>query len=565
VSAAIESTISAERPWLAEYPPGMPADIRADLPRSLVEVFEESCGRFAAAPAFSSFGAVMSYADLDRRAAALAAYLQHDLGLQRGERVALMMPNVLQYPVAVFAVLRAGLVVVNVNPLYTPRELAHQLADSGARAIVVLENFASTLQEALPHTRIAHVITTEVGDLMPWPKRVLLNFVARRVKKAIPPWRIEGATDFRAALRSGAGRAVAKAPLAADDIAFLQYTGGTTGVAKGAILTHGNLVSVLEQLGVWIAPHMHERREVVITALPLYHVFGLAANCLTFLRLGAKNVLIANPRDLAGMVAELRKHRFTVLTGVNTMFAALLEAPGFGKLDFSGLKFVVGGGTAVQQAVAERWKAVTGCALSEGYGLTESSGLVSVARLDRPDWNGTIGLPLPSTVVSLRDDEGRAVPPGEPGELCIKGPQMTHGYWRQPEDTARSFTADGFFRTGDVAVMDGRGYLKIVDRKKDMILVSGFNVYPNEIEAALVEHPGVLEAACIGVPDEKTGEAVQCFIVRRDPALTVGQLREHCRARLTGYKQPRHFEFRETLPKSPVGKILRKELRAGAA
>jgi long-chain acyl-CoA synthetase len=548
-------------PWLAAYPPGVPQTIDADAYASLAEVLERSCARFGAAPAFECMGRRIDFAALDRLTQDFASYLQNVLGLHRGDRVALMMPNLLQYPVALFGVLRAGLVVVNVNPLYTARELEHQLRDSGAKAIVVVENFCATLQQVIARTEVRHVITTQVGDLLSPPKRVLTNLVVKRVKKLVPPWRIDGRVGFREALAKGRMQPYARPSLGHDDIAFLQYTGGTTGLSKGAVLTHGNVVANLEQIGSWMSPFLDEGREVIITALPLYHVFALVVNALLFLKLGCRNVLITNPRDMAGFCTELKRSGFTAISGVNTLFNGLLHAPGFADLDFSKLKLAVGGGTAVQQAVAERWKAVTGVGLSEGYGLTECSPVVSFAPLDKPGWNGTIGVPLPSTQVSLRDDDEREVANGEAGELCVKGPQVMHGYWQQAAETAKVFTRDGWLKTGDIAVLEDNGYLRIVDRKKDMILVSGFNVYPNEIEGVVAQHPGVLEVACIGVPDEKSGEVVKIFVVKKDPALTEAELRSFCQQHLTGYKLPRHIAFIDELPKTNVGKVLRKELR----
>jgi len=503
----------------------------------------------------------LSYDDVDRLSQDFASYLQNVLGLNKGDRVALMMPNLLQYPIAVFGVLRAGMVVVNVNPLYTPRELEHQLKDSAARAIVIIENVCNTLQEVIDKVPLEAVITTQVGDLFAFPKSLITNFAVKRVKKLVPAWNIPGTVPFRTALARGKAQPYHRVTLTHEDVAFLQYTGGTTGLSKGATLTHGNMVSNLVQMHAWIGPKLTEGKDIVVTALPLYHIFALTVNCLLFLRVGAKNILIANPRDMAGFVKELAASKFTAFTGVNTLFNGLLNTPAFAEVDFKALKFTVGGGAAVQQAVAEKWQKVTGVALTEGYGLSETSPGVCFSPLDKPEWNGTIGIPLPSTYVSLRDDDDKVVEIGKPGELCVKGPQVMRGYWNKPEENAKAFTPDGYLRTGDVAVMDGKGYFKIVDRKKDMILVSGFNVYPNEIENVVALHPGVLETACIGVPDDKSGEAVKVFVVKKDPNLTVEALREHCKQNLTGYKVPKLIEFRESLPKSPVGKILRRELR----
>jgi len=555
-------TTTTDRVWLKEYMPGVPHDIDPEAYHSLAELLEKSCETFRELPAFENMGVVLTYDDIDRLSQDFASYLQNVIGLNKGDRVAVMMPNLLQYPVAVFGILRAGMVVVNVNPLYTPRELEHQLKDSGARAIVIIENFASTLQQVIAATPLETVITTQVGDLAPFPKSLITNLLVKRVKKMVPPWNLPGSIPFRTALARGKAQPHHRALLNHEDVAFLQYTGGTTGLSKGATLTHGNMVSNLMQMHAWIGPLLREGEDLVITALPLYHIFALTVNCLLFLRVGGRNVLITNPRDMPGFVKELGRHRFTAFTGVNTLFNGLLNTPGFESLDFSALKFTVGGGAAVQQAVAEQWKAVTGVALTEGYGLSETSPGVCFSPVDRPDWNGTIGVPLPSTLVSLRDDDEKVVPIGQPGELCVSGPQVMRGYWNKPEDNRKAFTADGYLKTGDVATVDERGYFKIVDRKKDMILVSGFNVYPNEIENVVALHPGVLECACIGAPDTKTGESVKVFVVRKDPALTAEALREHCKENLTGYKVPKSIEFREALPKSNVGKILRKELRS---
>jgi long-chain acyl-CoA synthetase len=540
---------------------GVPSDIDSSVYASLAQLLETSCDQFRDLPAYENMGVVLSYDDVDRLSQDFASYLQNVLGLNKGDRVALMMPNLLQYPIAVFGVLRAGMVVVNVNPLYTPRELEHQLKDSAARAIVIIENVCNTLQEVIDKVPLEAVITTQVGDLFAFPKSLITNFAVKRVKKLVPAWNIPGTVPFRTALARGKAQPYHRVTLTHEDVAFLQYTGGTTGLSKGATLTHGNMVSNLVQMHAWIGPKLTEGKDIVVTALPLYHIFALTVNCLLFLRVGAKNILIANPRDMAGFVKELASSKFTAFTGVNTLFNGLLNTPAFAEVDFKALKFTVGGGAAVQQAVAEKWQKVTGVALTEGYGLSETSPGVCFSPLDKPEWNGTIGIPLPSTYVSLRDDDDKVVEIGKPGELCVKGPQVMRGYWNKPEENAKAFTPDGYLRTGDVAVMDGKGYFKIVDRKKDMILVSGFNVYPNEIENVVALHPGVLETACIGVPDDKSGEAVKVFVVKKDPGLTVEALREHCKQNLTGYKVPKLIEFRESLPKSPVGKILRRELR----
>ncbi len=549
-----------EKIWLKEYPPGVPAEIDLNEFASLKDILEKSCRRFADLPAYSNMGVTLRYRDIDRLSRDFGAFLQ-GLGLGKGERVALMMPNVLQYPVALFGALRAGLTVVNVNPLYTARELEHQLIDSGASAIVIVENFAHTLQEVLGKTPVKTVVMTQLGDLFPFPKRPLVNFVVKHVKKLVPAWAIPGAIPFRQALRAGAGRALADVPLNHDDLAFLQYTGGTTGVAKGAMLTHGNMVANLQQASAWLSPFSRPAEETVITALPLYHIFSLTANCLTFMKVGGHNILITNPRDLPGFVKELGKVRFTIMTGVNTLFNALLHTPGFDRLDFGALKISLGGGMAVQRAVAENWRRVTGTPLIEAYGLTETAPAACINPLTLIDYNGSIGLPIPSTELSIRDDEDRELGIGEAGEICIRGPQVMRGYWNRPEETAKVMTPDGFLRTGDIGVVDEKGYTRIVDRKKDMILVSGFNVYPNEIEDVVALHPGVLEIAAVGVSDEKSGEAVKIVVVRKDPGLTAEALIEHCRQRLTAYKVPRRVEFRTELPKTNVGKILRRALR----
>lgn len=548
--------------WLKSYPPGVPAEIDVSEFSSLADLFAKSARKFAEKIAYVSMGKPVTYRELDRLSSQFGAYLQGSLQLPKGARVALMMPNCLQYPIAMFGILRAGYTVVNVNPLYTARELEHQLNDAGCEVILIVENFAHTLQEVVANTpALRHVIVTGLGDMLGFPKSMLVNFVVRHVKKMVPEWSLPGAVGFRDALARGAERALEPVVISHDDLAYLQYTGGTTGVAKGAMLTHGNIVANLQQAHAWISPYVNEGEEVIITALPLYHIFSLTANCLTFFKIGATNILITNPRDIPAFVAELAKYPFTVITGVNTLFNALLNHPDFEKLDFSSLKVALGGGMAVQRAVAERWKQVTGRTLAEAYGLTETSPAVCINPLDLPEFNQSIGLPVSSTDISLRDDDGNEVLMGMPGELCVKGPQVMKGYYNRPGETARVFTADGFLRTGDVATIDDKGFVRIVDRKKDMILVSGFNVYPNEVEDVVASHPGVLEVAALGVPDEHSGEAVKIFVVRKDPALTAEALIAHCRAGLTGYKVPRFVEFREELPKSNVGKILRRVLR----
>ena len=551
----------AEKIWLQQYPQGIPAEVDIHQYRSIADLLDQSVNQYRNLPAYENMGAQLSYDDIDRLSQDFASYLQNVLALDRGDRVAVMMPNLLQYPVAIFGILRAGMVVVNVNPLYTPRELEHQLQDSGARAIVIFESVCPTLQEILSKTGIQKVITTLPGDLFPLAKGLLVNFAVKYVKKMVPKWEIGGSIPFRTALARGKAQPYHRVELTHDDVAFLQYTGGTTGLSKGATLTHGNIVANLAQMNAWMGVVIEPGKELVITALPLYHIFALTVNCLVFLAIGGKNVLITNPRDMPGFVAELKKHRFTAFTGVNTLFNGLCHTPGFDTVDFSALKLVVGGGAAVQQAVAEKWQQVTGKGLTEGYGLSETSPGASFGPLDKPQWNGTIGVPIPSTDFSLRDDDNREVKPGEPGEICIKGPQVMRGYWNKLHENDQFFTPDGYFKTGDIGVMDERGYFKIVDRKKDMILVSGFNVYPNEIEAVIALHPGVLECACIGVPDDKTGEAVKVFVVKKDASLTIESLKEHAKQNLTGYKVPKLFAFIDALPKSNVGKILRKDLR----
>ncbi|MDD5248602.1 MAG: long-chain-fatty-acid--CoA ligase FadD [Rhodocyclaceae bacterium] len=550
-----------DKVWLKSYPAGVPATIDVDEFASIGALFERSVGAFGAKDAYVNMGKAITYAELDRLARDFAAYCQAVLGLPRGARIALMMPNVLQYPIALFGALRAGYVVVNCNPLYTPRELEHQLKDSGAIAIVIVENFVHVLQQVIDKTAIKHVVTTGLGDMLGFPKRALVNLVVKHVKKMVPAWDIPHAVTFRDALARGADAAFAAVAVGHDDIAFLQYTGGTTGVSKGAMLTHGNVIANLQQAHAWISAAVASGKETVVTALPLYHIFALTANCLTFLKLGATNLLITNPRDIPGLVKELGKYPFSVITGVNTLFNALLNDPDFARLDFSTLKVTLGGGMAVQKSVADKWKQVTGMPLIEAYGLTETSPAATINPLDLAEYNGSIGLPISSTEVAIRDADGRDVPLGQSGELCVRGPQVMKGYWNRPEETAQVIASDGFLRTGDVAVMDDRGFVRIVDRKKDMILVSGFNVYPNEVEAVVAMHPGVLEVAAVGVSDEKSGEAVKIYVVRKDPALTADALIAHCRENLTGYKVPHRVEFRDELPKTNVGKIVRRALR----
>ena len=555
-----------EKVWLKHYPKGVPAEIDYSAYTSVKQLFESCCTKFKDLPAYSNLGCTISYAELDAKTRDFAAFLQSLPGLAKGDRVAIMMPNLLQYPIAIFGILRAGMIVVNVNPLYTPRELDHQLKDSGAKAIVIVENFATTLQQVIKATPVEHVITTQIGDMLPVPKRWIVNFVIKNVKKMVPDWRIDGAMTFRSALDRGAAAQYKPVEMTLDDLAFLQYTGGTTGLSKGAMLTHRNIVANLHQSGAWISGTFTEGKEVVVSPLPMYHIFCLTAT-LSFMKWGAVNVLITNPRDLPAFIAELKKWKWTVLTGVNTLFNGLLNTPGFEQLDFSSLKVVLGGGAAVQKAVAEKWQTVTGHALTEAYGLTETSPGASINPMNSP-WNGSIGMPLPSTEFSIRNDDFVELPlwsgqgniEASTGEICIKGPQVMQGYWNNPDETTKVIK-DGWLLTGDVGHMDSKGFAFITDRKKDMILVSGFNVYPNEIEGVVATCPGVLECASVGVPDEKSGEAVKIVVVKKDPNLTKEQIIEHCKANLTGYKVPRVVEFRTELPKTPVGKILRRELR----
>ena len=552
-----------DKTWLNAYPPGISGEVDVTAFGSLVELFDDSCRRFSDRPAYHNLGVTLTFAELERASRHFGAYLL-SLGLAHGDRIALMMPNVLQYPVAMFGALRAGLTVVNTNPLYTARELRYQLSDSGARAIVILENFAHVLQEVRADTQIKHIVTTAVGDLAPFPRRVAVNFVVRRLKHLVPRFDLPDAVPFRQALARGARLEFRPPATGPEDIAFLQYTGGTTGVAKGAMLTHRNMVANLLQIGALWGGLIEPGREVMITPLPLYHVFCLTCNCLLFLRHGGLNVLITNPRDIPAFISELSKWRFSMITGVNTLFNALLGHPRFAQLDFSMLKLGAAGGMALHPSVADRWQRITGKKLAEGYGLTEASPVVACNPFDAPQV-GTVGVPLPSTDISIREGDVE-VPPGQPGELCVRGPQVMPGYWNRPEETANARTADGWLRTGDIAVAQPDGFLKIVDRKKDLIIVSGFEVFPNEIEAVVGEHPAVLECGCIGVPDERCGQAVKIFVVLRQGfTLSVEELQAHCRQRLTGYKLPRYIEFRDSVPKSNIGKILRRELAAEQA
>ncbi|HEY8011967.1 MAG TPA: long-chain-fatty-acid--CoA ligase [Rudaea sp.] len=555
-------TTNSDRPWLASYPAGVPTDIDVNTYRSIADVLETACDKFRHRPAYTNMGKTLTYGDIDRLSSQFAAYLLNDLKLKKGDRVAIMLPNVLQYPIVVFGVLRAGLTVVNTNPLYTARELKHQLSDSGASAIVVLDNFAATLAEVLPQTpSVKHVVTSALGDMLGFPKSLITNLVVRHVKKMVPAYRIDNEVRFNDALTLGGLGKLPKVDVGHDDIAFLQYTGGTTGIAKGAMLTHRNMVANMLQAAAWLGTNLRAGEEVVITAIPLYHIFALTANCLVFMQIGGLSLLITNPRDMPGFVKELAKVPFSVITGVNTLFNGLLNTPGFDQLDFSHLRLTLGGGMAVQRTVAEKWKKVTKCTLVEAYGLTETSPAACINPLDLAEYNASIGLPISSTNVCIQDDNGNLLAQGEVGELCVKGPQVMKGYWQRADETAKVITPDGWLHTGDIARMDEKGYFYIVDRKKDMILVSGFNVYPNEIEDVVAACPGVLEVAAVGVPDEKSGEAVKVVVVKKDPNLTAATIKEYCRANLTGYKLPKIIEFRDSLPKTNVGKILRRELR----
>ncbi len=550
-----------ERIWLKSYSAGVPTEVDVRAYRSIIDLFERSVAKFSDKPAFIQMGATLTYAEVDRLSRDFAVYLSEELKLQKGARVALMMLNIFQYPIALLGALRAGYVVVNCNPLYTARELERQLADSGAETIVIIENFASVLQEALPRTAIKHVITTRIGDMLDWGQGALVNFVVKYVRRLVPAWNIPGAVKFCAALRRGANLAWTAPSIEPDDIAFLQYTGGTTGVPKGAMLLHRNIVANLQQHHAHLNAVLREGRDVVITAIPLFHIYALTVSCLLAIKVGAANVLIASPRDIPGLVKELQKHRFTCLPGVNTLFKALLDNPEFARLDFSNLSIAASGGSALQKAVAMKWKAITGKTLIEAYGLTETSPVVMCNPTDLIEFNGSCGVPIPSTEVAIKDEQGDDLPIGEAGELCVRGPQVMKGYWNKPDETAKVMTSDGFLRTGDIATMDEKGFVRIVDRKKDMINVSGFKVYPNEVEEVASMHPGVREVGAVGVPDPISGEAVKVIVVKRDPSLTEAELRTHCRKYLTGYKVPQIIEFRDELPKTSLGKVLRRALR----
>jgi len=544
--------------WLKSYPPYVPATIDPSKLRSLKQLIEETCAKYAGRAAYVFMGATMSYAELERQSRAFAAWLQGN-GYRKGDRIAIMLPNTPQYPIALFGALRAGLVVVNTNPLYTAPELEHQLTDAGVTGIVVLENFAHVLEKVLPKTQVKHVLVTAVGDYLPFPKSAIVNFVIRKVRKQVPAWSIPVASSFKAAVKAGLKLPLAPVDLGHDDLAFLQYTGGTTGVAKGAMLSHGNVSTNVLQAEAWIGESL-PREGTLLTAIPLYHIFALSCNCMVFARLGWRNLLIVNPRDLKSLIAEMKRYPCNFISGVNTLFNAMLHAPGFSEIDFSGLRISLGGGMAVQGAVAAKWKEATGNVLSQAWGLTETS---PAATINPPseDFNGSIGVPIPSTEIAIKDDAGNDLAIGEIGEICVRGPQVMKGYWKRPDETAKVMLPDGFLRTGDVGHMDERGFVYIEDRKKDMILVSGFNVYPNEVEAVAATHPGILEAAAVAQPDEHSGEVVALFVVRKDPKLTEKELVDYLRESLAGYKVPKHVYFRQELPKSNVGKILRKTLR----
>ncbi len=553
--------MKVDKVWLASYPEGIPEYIDENAYSSINEILEKSVRKFGDRPAFANMGSQITYNELDSHSKAFAAYLQQELGLTQGDRVAIMLPNLLQYPIAIFGILRAGLTVVNTNPMYTARELEHQLTDSGALAIIVLENFAHVVARVLPKTSLKKVIVTGIGDMLSFPKSFISNFVVRHVKKLVPSFDIENKIAFKTCLSTGKQRSLQAVNVTHEDIAFLQYTGGTTGVAKGAMLTHANLIANMQQSAGWLGTIMTEGREIVITALPLYHIFSLTANCFVFMRFGGLNYLITNPRDMPDFVKQLSKIPFTAITGVNTLFNGLLNTPGFKDIDFSPLRLTLGGGMAVQRSVAQQWKKTTSCTLVEAYGLTETSPAACMNPMNLPEFNGCIGLPISSTECSIQDDSGKLLAQGETGELCIRGPQVMKGYWQREEATAEAITQDKWLRTGDIALMNEAGFFKIVDRKKDMILVSGFNVYPNEIEDVVAMHDDVIEVAAIGVADDKCGETVKIFVVSKNKDLSKKDLRDFCRENLTGYKIPKLVEFLEELPKSNVGKILRRELR----
>ncbi len=550
-----------ERVWLKKYPVGVPAEVNIDAFSSIIHIFDHSVEKYKAKRAFVQMGATLSYADVERLSRGFAAFLNRDLGLAPGARVALMMPNILQYPIALFGALRAGCVVVNCSPLYTAHELSAQLADSGAEAIVVLENFAAVLQQALPGAMVKHVIVTQIGDMLGWPKGPLVNFAAKYLKRLAPAWNIPNAHRFREALKKGAGLDLSPAEINGSDTAFLQYTGGTTGVPKGAVLTHRNIVANLVQHHAFIGPVLQDGADVVVTAIPLFHIYALTVSCLLPFKIGAVNVLIADPRDIPGLIKELAKHRFSCLAGVNALFQALVANPAFAQLDFSSLSIAASGGSALQESVARKWRSITGKTLIEAYGLTETSPVVACNPVTLAEYNGSCGVPIPSTEVAILDDKGSELPLGEAGELCVRGPQVMKGYWNRPEETANVMTADGFLRTGDIATMDQNGFIHVMDRKKDMINVSGFKVYPNEVEEVICKHPGVREAGVVGVCNNLSREAVKAVIVPSDPALTSAEVQKHCGRYLAPYKVPSIVEFRDELPKTTLGKVLRRALR----
>jgi long-chain acyl-CoA synthetase len=551
-----------EKIWLKSYPPGVPAEVDVREFASLNAIAEESFRKYADSPAYVQMGRTMSFAELDQQSQHFAAWLLKNAAMKKGDRLSIMLPNILQYPVAMLGALRAGVIVVNTNPLYTAPELEHQLKDSGAEAIVVLENFAHVVQKVIARTNVRVVIVTAVGEMLRFPKSWLINFVVRRIRKQVPPWTLKGSLSFKAAIEAGARSTFSRIEVQADDLAFLQYTGGTTGVAKAAMLTHGNIVANALQARAWVRPALPSRPATLITALPLYHIFALTANCLLFLMLGWRNILIVNPRDLAALIAEMKKYPCAFVSGVNTLFNALLNSPSFTEVDFTALRITLGGGMAVQASVAERWQKVTGKVITQAWGLTETSPAGCINRIDEP-FNGSVGLPIPSTEVTIKDDGGNDLPINQVGEICLRGPQVMHGYWKRPDETEKVMLPAGWLRTGDIGRMSETGLVYIEDRKKDMILVSGFNVYPNEVEAVAASHPDVVEAAAIAVPDEHSGEAVALFVVRKNATLTEAALINHCRQSLTGYKVPKHVYFKSELPKSNVGKILRRALREG--
>ena len=549
------------KPWLKSYPKGTPEEVSLNEYNSVADIFDKSVKKYANLPAFSNFGKTISYRELDEFTSHLGAYLKNDLGLETGARVAVMMPNLLQNPVAIFAILRAGLVVVNTNPLYTARELKHQINDSGAEAIIIVENFCHVLEEVIEETTLKHVITTRMGDMLPFPKSAIINLVVKHVKKMVPAYSLPTAVTYKKALKLGSKNTFETVPTQHTDIAFLQYTGGTTGVSKGAVLTNKNMVANMQQASAWITDVIGHEKETIVTALPLYHIFSLTANCLTFMKHGWLNHLITNPRDMKNFVKEIKNLKFAGITGVNTLFNGLLNQPDFKQVDFSKLILALGGGMAVQRSVAQRWKEVTGTTLIEAYGLTETSPAACMNPMTLKEFNGMIGLPISSTEVSIQDDDWKEVATGESGEICIRGPQVMQGYWQRPKETANVLSADGWLHTGDIGIINEEGFVKIVDRKKDMVLVSGFNVYPNEVEGVISEHPGVEEVGVVGKPDEKSGEVVMAVVVKKDPALTEEELKNFCYENLTNYKVPKEFIFANDLPKTNVGKILRRELR----